>query len=100
MRGIERCRAAASAWDTDPLKRNKGRAVYASEADKERQSSYLLFSVCSKILVHSVKALAALALTEEGRKGIAEMCPYFAQTVYLLLRMNESLPLVCENRYV
>ena len=56
-----------------------------------------MFSVCCKILVHSVKAFAAVSMTEVGRQGIFDLCPSFARTLYKILLMNESLPLAAES---
>ena len=72
------------------------KSAAASGAGQSDSTSYLMFSVCSKILVHSVKA-AAVSLTEIGRQGILDLCPSFTRTLYKILQMNDSLPLAAES---
>ena len=72
-------------------------AAAAGSHGMTEDSSYLMFSVCCKILVHSIKAFAAVSMTEIGRQGIFDLCPSFARTLYKILLMNESLPLAAES---
>ncbi len=82
IEGVESCAKSAAA---------------AGSHGVAEDSSYLMFSVCCKILVHSIKALTAVSMTEIGRQGILDLCPSFARTLYKILMMNESLPLAAES---
>lgn len=51
----------------------------------------------SDLLVYSFKAITAICLIDTGLTAIQEICPQFAQTVYLVLALDKLIPIAVEN---
>jgi DnaJ family protein C protein 13 len=67
--------------------------LYATEAYQVQQTQTL----GSELLFYAMKTFTAVSQIETGRAEILKLCPLFTKTIYSLLSLHKTLPIVVEH---